>query len=185
MPLNSKAGAKSDPSKRGKFLTNGCYMTAEILFAAASLYQLAMFLHFKHLGPSASSLYNTGTKSTERIISEIQRKTTEIQSLDAQPTFADMLDKSSWVQFNINAKRRLAQAGAKVKQSSNRRQKAFAFYKSTLSEGGSYNYPPEYKAFLGEQRQAHFRGVRNGQLLFEKYMPADERKQLLGSSIPL
>ena len=81
MPLNSKPGAKSDPSKRGKFLPNGCYMTAEILFAAASLYQLAMFLHFKHLGPSASSLYNTGTKSTERIISEIQGKTTEIQSL--------------------------------------------------------------------------------------------------------
>ena len=69
MPLHSKPGAKSDPAKRGSFLTNGCYTTAEVLFSAATLYQLAMFLHFKHLGPS---LHNTGTKSTERIISELQ-----------------------------------------------------------------------------------------------------------------
>ena len=173
IPLHSKPGAKSDPSKRGKFLTNGCYTTAEILFAAATLYQLAMFLHFKELGPSAGSLYNTGTKSTERIISEMQGKTTEIQSLDAQPTFADMLDKSTRVQFNINTKQRLAQAGAKVRQSSNRRQRAFAFSKCALKEEGSYRYPSEYKAFLEEQRQAHFRGVKNGQVLFEKYMPAE------------
>jgi len=121
MPLHSKRGAKSDPTKRGKFLTHGCYTTEEILFSAATLYQLAMFLHFKHLGIPGSSLFNTGTKSTERIISEIQGKTNEIQSLDSQPTFADMLDKITRVQFNINAKQRLAQAGAKVRQSSHRR----------------------------------------------------------------
>ena len=42
-----------------------------------------------------------------------------------------------------------------------------------LKEEGSYRYPSEYKAFLGEQRQAHFRGVKNGQVLFEKYLPAE------------
>lgn len=68
------------------------------------LSQLAMFLHFRDVGLSGSSLYNTGTKSAERIISEMQGKTNEIQSLDSQPTLADMLDKSSRVQFNINAK---------------------------------------------------------------------------------
>ena len=108
MPLHSKPGAKSDPAKRGRFLTNGCYTTAEVLFSAATLYQLAMFLQFKHLSPSGSCLHNTGTKSTERIISELQGKTNEIQSLDSQPSFADMLDKSTRVQFNINAKQRLA-----------------------------------------------------------------------------
>ena len=108
MLLHSKPGAKTDLSKRGKFVTNGCYITAEILFAAATLYQLAMFLHFRDVGLSGSSLFNTGTKSTERIISELQGKTNEIQSLDSQPTLADMLDKSSKVQFNINAKQRLA-----------------------------------------------------------------------------
>ena len=172
MPLHSKPGAKSDPAKRGKFLTNGCYTTAEILFSAATLYQLAMFLHFKHLGLSGSSLYNSGTKSTERIISEIQGKTNEIQSIDSQPTFANMLDKSSRVQFNINAKKRLAQAGAKVKQFSNRRQRAFAFSKHVSKDGGSYQYPSQYNAFQQEQKQAHYRGVKEGHRLFEKYMPA-------------
>ena len=172
MLLHSKPGAKTDPSKRGKFVTNGCYITAEILFAAATLYQLAMFLHFRDVGLSGSSLFNTGTKSTERIISELQGKTNEIQSLDSQPTLADMLDKSSKVQFNINAKQRLAQAGANVKQSSNRRQRAYAFQKHASNAEGSYQYPLLYRDFQEEQKQSHFRGVRDGQGLFEKYMPA-------------
>ena len=173
MPLHSKPGAKSDPAKRGRFLTNGCYTTAEVLFSAVTLYQLAMFLHFKHLGLSGSSLHNTGTKSTERIISELQGKTNEIQSLDSQPSFADMLDKSTRVQFNINAKQRLAQAGAKVRQSSNRRQRAFPLSKHMSRSEESYNYPSNYKDFQYEQKNAHFRGVKKGQQLFEKYVPAE------------
>ena len=43
MPLHSRRGVKSDPTKCRKFLTNRCYTTAEILFSAATLYQLAMF----------------------------------------------------------------------------------------------------------------------------------------------
>jgi len=73
-----------------------------------------MFLHFKELGPEWASPYRSGTKVTERIISEMQGKTNEIQSLDSQPTFADMLQKSSSVQFNLNAKVRLEHAGVKV-----------------------------------------------------------------------
>ena len=93
MLLHSKPGAKTDLSKHGKFETNGCYITAEILFAAPTLYQLAMLLHFRDVGLSGSSLFNTGTMSTERIISKLQGKTNEIQSLDSQPMLADMLDK--------------------------------------------------------------------------------------------
>lgn len=172
MLLHSKPGAKTDPTKRGKFLTHGCYTTAEILFSAATLYQLAMFLHFKHLGTSGSSLFNTGTKSTERIISEIQGKTNEIQSLDSQPTFVDMLDKITRVQFNINAKQRLAHAGTKVKQSSHRRQRSYAFSKHMAKNEGSYKYPSNFQDFREEQKRAHFRDVREGQRMFEKYMPA-------------
>lgn len=126
-----------DPTKHGKFLTHGCYTTAEILFSAATLYQLAMFLHFKHLGISGSSLFNTGTKSTERIISEIQGKTNEIQSLDSQPTFADMLDKITRVQFNINVKQRLAQAGAQARQSSQRMKDHTSIHQTSRISGKS------------------------------------------------
>lgn len=50
LPLNSKPGAKKNPSHKGNFITRGCYITAEILFAAAKLHQLAMFLHFPDEG---------------------------------------------------------------------------------------------------------------------------------------
>lgn len=80
IPLHSKPGAKSDPAKRGRFLTNGCYTTAEILFSATTLYQLPMFLHFKHLSLSGSSLHNTGTKSAERIVN-FRGKPTRFSSL--------------------------------------------------------------------------------------------------------
>lgn len=56
MLLHSKPGAKTDPSKPGKFVTNGCYISAKILFAAATLYQLAVFLHFRDVGLFGGSL---------------------------------------------------------------------------------------------------------------------------------
>ena len=125
--LHSKPGAKKTPENRGNFVTRGCYLTAEILFAAATLHQLAMFAHFPDEARAWASPYNSGTKTTERIISELQGKTTELQSLDSQPTFGDMLDRSAKVQFNLNAKRRIAAAGIEVKSSSKRKQRAFAF----------------------------------------------------------
>lgn len=121
MCLHSKSNAKINPTKWGKFITYGCYKTAEILFTAATVHQLAMFLHFKDLGPTWTSPYNSGTKSTEQIIGEMQGKTTELQSLDAQQTFRNMLDRSSKVQFNHNAQQCLAVAGANVKASNKRR----------------------------------------------------------------
>ena len=145
-------------------------MTAEILFAAATLHQLAMFLHFPDEGELWASPYNSGTKSTERIISELQGKTTELQSLDSQPTFGDMLDKSSKVQFNLNAKKRVAAAGINVKTSSKRKQVAFAF-KSNETSHSRPEYPTNYSTFKEKQKKAHREGLRNGQELFAKFMP--------------
>ena len=113
--LHSQPSASSNPSKRGHFVTHGCYQAAEIQFAAASIHQLAIFLHFKHLGPAWASPCRSGTKVTEGIISEMQGKANQIQPLDSQPTFVYMLRKSPSVQFNLNAKVRLAHAGVKLK----------------------------------------------------------------------
>ena len=76
--LHSKPGAKKTPENRGNFVTRGCYLTAEILFAAATLHQLAMFVHFPDDARAWASPYNSGTKTTERIISELQGKTTKL-----------------------------------------------------------------------------------------------------------
>ena len=169
MRLHSLPNARTDPSKRGKYITYGCYKTAEILFAAATVHQLAMFLHFKDLGPTWASPYNSGTKSTERIIGEMQGKTTELQSLDAQPTFRNMLDRSSKVQFNLNAKQRLAVSGANVKVSNKRKKIAFAFQEN--KDVPNYVYPAEYFDFKAAQVKAHREGVKEGQALFAKYLP--------------
>ena len=171
LPLNSKPGAKKNPSHRGNFITRGCYITAEILFAAATLHQLAMFLHFPDEGEAWASPYNSGTKSTERIIGELQGKTTELQSLDSQPSFGDMLDKSAKVQFNVNAKRRVAAAGVNVKASSKRKKLAFAFKSHETSIKSKHQYPNTYLAFKEQQKQAHREGVKKGQDLFERFMP--------------
>ena len=125
LPLHSKPGAKKTPANRGLFVTRGCYLTAEIIFAAATLHQLAMFLHFPNEADMWASPYNSGTKTTERIISELQGKTTELQSLYSKPTFGDMLNKAAKVQFNLNAKTRIAAAGIDVKSSSKRKKQAF------------------------------------------------------------
>ena len=74
--INASKGAAQNPAKRGKFITGGCYKTAEMLFAAATNRMLAMYAHFKNMGPGNSSPYKSGTKTTERIISELQGKTT-------------------------------------------------------------------------------------------------------------
>ena len=52
--LHSGQNASQFPEKRGKFITVGCFKTAEILFAAASNHTLAMFVYFKGLGPENS-----------------------------------------------------------------------------------------------------------------------------------
>ena len=96
MHLNSGKNASQFPEKRRKFITVGCFKTTEILFPAATNHMLAMFEHFRGLGHENSSPYKSGTKTTE-IISELRGKTTQIQSLDAQPTVSDILNRVSSV----------------------------------------------------------------------------------------
>lgn len=102
----------------------------------------------------------------------MQGKTTELQSLDSQPTFGDMLDKRGKVQFNLSAKRRIAAAGVDVKSSSKRKQKAFAYLsRKMLFEGAKPKKCMAYTSFREQQKEAHRKGVQDGQGLFEKYMP--------------
>lgn len=131
-----------------------------------------MFLHFANEAGAWASSYNLGTKTTERIISELQGKTTELQSLDSQPTFGDMLDRSAKVQFNLNTKRRIAAAGINVKSSSKRKQRAFMFKPCELPRESVHPHEvTSYTAFREMQKEAHCKGVKAGQDLFEKYIP--------------
>lgn len=130
-----------------------------------------MFLHFKELGYIWASPYNSGTKVTERIIGEMQGKTTELQNLDSQPTFGNMLERCSEVQFNLNAKQRLSSAGANVKASNKRKNMAFAF--KEIKHTSNYKYSNDFTSFKATQVRGHREGVKQGQALFSKYLPQE------------
>ena len=169
--LRAKAGAKTNPANRGHFLTYGCEQTAEILFAAGTLHNLALFLHFKELGPRWSSPYCSGTKSTERIIGELQGKTVQMQSLNSQPTFGEMLVKAALVQFNQGAEKTLALSGVKVKPTTARKKLAFAFQTPNDGTKEVYKYPDSFREYHNEQKMAHQKGILLGLSQLEKYLP--------------
>ena len=75
------------------------------------------------------------------------------------------------VQFNLNAKRRIAAAGIEVKSSSKRKQRVFAFNRSERpSQSADYHEATSYNDFREMQKEAHRKGVKDGQDLFEKYL---------------
>ena len=171
-PSETSKSAKKTPENRGNFVTRGCYLTAGILFAAANLHKLAMFTHFPDEAGAWASPYNSGTKTTGSIISDLQGKTTELQYLDSQPTFGDILDRSAKVQFSVSAKRRVAASGIEVKSSSKRKQRAFAFKRCERpNQSADYREVTSYTYLREMQKEAHRKGVKDGQDLFEKYMP--------------
>lgn len=90
--LHALPNASKIKERTGHFLTYGAYTTAELIFSAASLHCLAMFLPFKDFGPSLCSPHRSGTISTEKIIGQLQGKTTNIQSLDTSPTFGGYVE---------------------------------------------------------------------------------------------
>ena len=146
-----------------------CFKTPEILFAAAASHMRAMFAHFKGLGPQKSSPYKSGTKTTERIFSELQSKTTQIKSLDAQPTVSDILNRVSSIQFNQLAEATLIQNGPKKQGRTNRKRIS---HSEKAVEKKTYQYPKLFSEILDQQRDSYNEGIRKGKELFEKYCEA-------------
>ena len=172
MRLHALAHAAKNKEKRGHFLTYGAYTTSELIFSAASLHCLAMFLHFKDLGPSLCSTRRSGTVSKEKIIGQSQGKTTNIQSLDTSPTFGDMLNRSKDLQFITEALNDLSTyKGVKIPATSNRKTSHFSATSSTPTT--NYQYPPSYKEFLKQQQNMHGEGVKRAQELVKKFLPVD------------
>ena len=129
------------------------------MFAAATDHMLAMFAHFKGLVPENSSHYKSAKKTTERIIRELQGKTTQIQYLDAQPLVSDILNKVSSVPFNQLAEDRLIQNGAKKQASTNRKRIS---HSGKTVEKKTYQYPKLLSEFLDQQRDSYNEGIREG-----------------------
>ena len=170
MRLHSGKNASQFHEEREKFITVECFKTPEILFAAAANHMLAMFAQTcKGLGPEKSSPYKSGTKTTDRIISELQSKTTQIKSLDAQPTVSDILNRVSSIQFNQLAEATLIQNGPKKQGRTNRKRIS---HSEKAVEKKTYQYPKLFSEILDQQRDSYNEGIRKGKELFEKYCEA-------------
>ena len=92
-------------------------------------------------------------------ISELQGKTTQIQSLDAQPIVSDILNKISSVQFNQLAEDRLIQNGAKKQATTNRKRIS---HSGKAAEKKTQKYPKLFSEFLDQQRVSYNEGIREG-----------------------
>ena len=172
MRLHALPNASKIKEKRGHFLTYGAYTTAELIFSAASSHCVAMFLHFKKFGPSLSSPNCSGTISTEKIIGQLQGKTTNIQTLDTSPTFGDMLNRSKDLQFITEAINDLSTyEGVRIPSTSNR--KTSHFRSTSNPQPTNYQYPDSYQEFLKKQQDMHKRGVKRAQELINKFLPED------------
>ena len=170
--LHALPNASKIKERRGHFLTYGAYTTAELIFSAASLHCLAMFLHFKDFGPSLCSPHRSGTISTEKIIGQLQGKTTNIQSLDTSPAFGDMLNRSKDLQFITEALNDLSNyEGVRIPSTSNR--KISHFRTPSTATSTSYQYPGSYQEFLKKQQEMHREGVKKAQELVRKFRPVE------------
>ncbi len=169
--LHAQAGAAKQKEKRGHFLTYGAYTTAELLFSAATLHCLAMFLHFKNAGPELCSPHRSGTISTEKIIGQLQGKTNQLQSLNVSPTFGDMLSKSKDLQFTTDALTELEMfEGITIPSTSNRK---LSHFRKQKAKDMNYQYPKEYEEFVSRQRKMHCEGVKAAQEIVKKHLPKE------------
>ena len=173
--LHAAPGAKSDQKRAGSFITYGCFMTAEIHFAAATLHMLAMCACFPHLGVGWCSPHYANTLPTEHSIGEMQGKTNQFQSVNQQPTFGDMLHKARFVEFNQEALQRLASSGVQIPASSSHKRKQRRHQQMVSTN--VQNYPP-YNTFKQMQQKAHQEGIQYAQSLIEEYLPCEFKKTL-------
>lgn len=120
MRLHSQTNAAKIKERRGNFITYGAYTTSELLFSAGTLHSLAMYLHFKHLGPDIYSPQRSRAIAAKKIIEQLQGKTNQIQSLDTSPTYADTINKTKDLSFVIEALSELSTyEGVKIPATSN------------------------------------------------------------------
>ena len=169
MKLHSQKNAAKIKERRGNFITYGAYTTSELLFSAGCQHSLAMFLHFKHLGPEVCSPHRSGTITTEKIIGQLQGKTNQLQSLDTSPTYADMINKTKDLAFINEALSELSSyEGIRIPATSNRKLSHFQVRKGNATP---YQYPCTYKEFLERQRSMHIAGVKQAQDFIRKYLP--------------
>ena len=170
MKLNSLPGAHNAREKRGNFVTSQCYRSAELLHSASICHLLALHRHCPQKLSTWASPIQAGTDTTERIISEIQGKSCQLQSLDSQPTYSDILQKISIVQQNQQVEDRIFEEGGK-RRCSNRRRKNMEIQQQERLEQVTAEIPVCFEDFCQQLIQQHLLGIELAQNCIEELLP--------------
>ena len=115
---------------------------------------------------------HTGTLTTERIISEIQGKTNHFQSLDAQPTYLDILNRISLVESNKQGEESLEIQGVKIPESSHRRRLSRP-YRNSETTDTDRKIPKSFSEFKVKLKEADKEGKEDAKTLFKQYLPKE------------
>ena len=164
--LTAQKGASSNPAKRGNFLTAQTYESLEIQSHAAIDHQLALFLHGGNNAANYASPKNASTVATERFIGQTQAKTAHYHSLNQEPSVADVVDRVSKIQHNINTIQKLAKYKVVAPSLSNRKKTTAQFVQHAAT--CDYSDPQSYTEFIVELSEAFRRGCDEGRFLMER-----------------
>ena len=118
------------------------------------------------MGSGLLSPFKSGTKTTERLISDLQGKTNALQSLDAQPVLSDLVEKLSKVQSNQITEDRLKAKGVSKQNTTSRRRLQDKLAQVIL---GPYKYPATYEEFRKSLISAHDEGTKEGIKIYRKF----------------
>ncbi len=170
--LQPKTGNASYTKCKGKFITKTNYYASEPLYSGTIGYLLTLLVHFKDKLSHWCCPVNTGTLTTERMISQILGKNNHLQSLDAQPTYVNILERLNQVQENQQAEEELTQLDYHIPESNYQRKLHRQYHKHCeVMENENISIPDNLEEFKTELKQS----IENGK---------DKAKQLINQCLP-
>jgi hypothetical protein len=179
LKLQPKPRAAENEKLRGRFISQQAYDAAELLYAATVQYLLTLYIYFPDKLKLWSNPVNTGTLTTERLICDLQGKTTQFQSLDAQPTYVDILNRISILEDNQSAEDHLRSEGINIPESNHLRT-LNREYDNYARDVSSHNItvPKTLADFKASLIEAINVGKIKADVLVTKYLP-EVFKQIL------
>ena len=159
--------------RKGIFISLQTYHSSELLYTGVISYLLTLYLHFPGKLQKFYCPINTGTLSTERLISELQGKSTHMQCLDAQPTFMDIINRLSVVEDNKHSEEHLQEEGIQIPESNHQRVLNHQYIIRDQCAEPPTAIPESYSRFKETLIHSISRGKEKAKEMIKKYLPEE------------
>ena len=107
------------------------------------------------------------TLSTEHFIGQTQSKTSQFNSLNQEPSVADIINRSEKIQRNLTTAQTLQNMGVKSKPTHNRKRRAHELNAQQVHVS-DYTYPETLVEFRAQLREAYDEGKTNARTTMER-----------------